>query len=58
METYQTDGVVCLRHVLSPEQCAAMHQASIDFMKENKGFIRYAKDDKRFFTAAFMLLHN
>lgn len=54
IQAYKRDGVVCLRGVLSPDQCDEMYQASIDFMKENKGFIRYAKDDKRFFSAAFM----
>jgi ectoine hydroxylase-related dioxygenase (phytanoyl-CoA dioxygenase family) len=54
IQAYKLNGVVCLRGVLSPAQCAELHQASVEFMKENKGFIRYAKDDKRFFSAAFM----
>ena len=54
IETYKRDGVICLRGVLSKSQCAEMHQASVEFMKENKGFIRYGKNDKRFFSAAFM----
>ncbi|CAF1436713.1 unnamed protein product [Rotaria sordida] len=54
IQAYKLDGVVCLRDVLSPVQCAEMLQASVEFMKANKGRIRYAKDDKRFFSAAFM----
>jgi ectoine hydroxylase-related dioxygenase (phytanoyl-CoA dioxygenase family) len=54
IQAYQRDGVVCLRGVLSPGQCTEMFQASVDFMIANKGRIRYAKDDKRFFSAAFM----
>jgi ectoine hydroxylase-related dioxygenase (phytanoyl-CoA dioxygenase family) len=54
IQAYKIDGVVCLRGVLSDAQCAEMYQASVEFMKENKGRIRYAKDDKRFFSAAFM----
>jgi hypothetical protein len=54
IQAYKRDGVVCLRGVLSNAQCAGMCQASVEFMKENKGRIRYAKDGKRFFSAAFM----
>jgi ectoine hydroxylase-related dioxygenase (phytanoyl-CoA dioxygenase family) len=54
IQEYKSNGVVCLRGVLSHDQCAEMHRASVEFMKENKGRIRYAKDDKRFFSAAFM----
>ncbi|CAF4073218.1 unnamed protein product [Rotaria sp. Silwood2] len=54
IQAYKVDGVVCLRGVLSPVQCAKMFQASVEFVKANKGRIRYGKDDKRFFSAAFM----
>ncbi|CAF3618749.1 unnamed protein product [Rotaria socialis] len=54
IQAYKRDGVICLRGVLSPAECAEMYQASMEFMIENKGRIRYAKDDKRFFSAGFM----
>ncbi len=54
IQAYKLHGIVCLHDVLSVAQCAEMRQAFIEFMKENKGFIHYAKDDKRFFSAAFM----
>ena len=54
IKTYKRDGVVCLRGVLTSAQCTEMYEATEEFMTENKGRIRYAKDDKRFFSAAFM----
>jgi ectoine hydroxylase-related dioxygenase (phytanoyl-CoA dioxygenase family) len=54
IQAYKRDGVICLRGVLSHTQCVEMYQACVEFMKENKGRIRYGKDDKRFFSAAYM----
>ncbi|CAF1021389.1 unnamed protein product [Rotaria sp. Silwood1] len=54
IQAYKLAGVVCLRGVLSSIQCDEMLEASMEFVKANKGRIRYGKDDKRFFSAAFM----
>ena len=55
---FERDGVVCLRHVVPPEDAQHMLDVSLDFMNSGRGRVREAKPDPnksgRFFSAAYM----